>query len=239
MPTPQKLLCRIENVIDHGEHVYTLSLVPQYPPAPRFKPGQFLHLALDSYNASGFWPESRVFSIASSAGERDKIQVTYSVRGKYTARMEKETVAGRDVWVKMPYGDFIIDVGGPVVLFAGGTGITAFTSLLSELPTGQHCQVTLFYGARQRQLLCYRSLVERCRQNVQGFGAYYFLEKEGQLTENEIPGWISMDHARRLITDPLQAKFYLSGPPPMINALSTQLHEMGIISSSIHVDAWE
>ena len=35
--------------------------------APRFRPGQFLHLALDAYDPSGFWPDSRVFSIASRA----------------------------------------------------------------------------------------------------------------------------------------------------------------------------
>ena len=31
-----------------------------------FKPGQFLHLALDAFEPGGFWPESRVFSIASA-----------------------------------------------------------------------------------------------------------------------------------------------------------------------------
>lgn len=239
MGTPQKLKCSVSSVIDHGDHVYTLALVPQPPPAPRFKAGQFIHLALDPYDPTGFWPESRVFSIASSPQERGKLQVTYSVRGKYTERMEKELVAGGDVWVKMPYGDFIIDSKGPVVLFAGGTGITAFAAFLSGMPFGPHCPVTLFFGARQRRLLCYQSLVEKCRQNVKGFKAYYFLDSEEQLTENEIRGLISIDHAWRLISDPLHAKYYLSGPPPMISVLSTQLREMGITGSSILVDAWE
>ena len=60
----QKLNCVVEQVIDHGERVYTLALRPERP-VPRFRPGQFLHLALDPYDPSGFWPESRVFSIAS------------------------------------------------------------------------------------------------------------------------------------------------------------------------------
>jgi len=65
MATPQKLRCRIQKITDHGDHVYTADLSPERP-LPRFKPGQFLHLTLDDYDPSGFWPESRVFSIASS-----------------------------------------------------------------------------------------------------------------------------------------------------------------------------
>ena len=61
----RRMPCTVRDVIDHGERVYTVDLAPSMP-VPRFTPGQFLHLALDPYQADGFWPESRVFSIASS-----------------------------------------------------------------------------------------------------------------------------------------------------------------------------
>ena len=66
----QKLACRVERIVAHGERVYTVALRPERP-APRFRAGQFLHLALDPYDPSRFWPESRVFSIASSPSQRD------------------------------------------------------------------------------------------------------------------------------------------------------------------------
>ena len=47
---------------------------------PLFKPGQFLHLAIDPYDGAGFWPESRVFSIASSPRDRDRL--THHLRGQ-------------------------------------------------------------------------------------------------------------------------------------------------------------
>ena len=47
-------------------------------PVPRFTPGQFLHLALDPYDADGFWPDSRVFSIASSPDARTNLAITYA-----------------------------------------------------------------------------------------------------------------------------------------------------------------
>jgi ferredoxin-NADP reductase len=239
MATPQKFPCQVKNVVAHGERVYTLEIIPDALPVPRFKPGQFFHLALDPYDPTGFWPESRVFSIASSPRERDRIQFTYSVRGRYTARMENEIVAGREVWVKMPYGEFFVDVSHPVVLFAGGTGITAFTAFLHDLVDSPPHPVTIFYGARQKDLLVYRSLVDRCIQNLTGFQAFYFLEHLEQTAPNELPGQISIASIWQHVPDPTNSSFYLSGPPPMLKALSTQLRDVGVMGRSIHIDAWE
>jgi ferredoxin-NADP reductase len=239
MATPQKFPCQVKNAVAHGERVYTLELIPDVLPVPRFKPGQFFHLALDPYDPTGFWPESRVFSIASSPRERDKIQFTYSVRGRYTARMEQEIVAGRQVWVKMPYGEFFVDVSHPVVLFAGGTGITAFTAFLHDLVESPPHPVTVLYGARQKNLLVYRSLVDRCIRTLTGFQAFYFLEHLEQTAPNELPGQISIASIWQRVPEPTNSNFYLSGPPPMLKALSTQLRGVGVMGRSIHIDAWE
>src|SRR5699024_1464423 len=116
-----------------GERVYTLVLRPERR-VPRFRAGQFLHLALDRYDPTGFWPESRVFSIASPPDGRDEVRITYAVKGGFTSRMEAEAVEGREVWIKLPYGDFVVDAAADVALFAVGTGVTAFTAFLEGLP---------------------------------------------------------------------------------------------------------
>src|ERR1700687_230805 len=105
MGVTQKLGCVVERGVAHGERVYPLALRPQHL-VPRFRPGQFLHLALDPYDPSGFWPESRVFSIASPPAQRDAIPITYAVHGRVTARMESDLVEGRHVWIQLPYGAF-------------------------------------------------------------------------------------------------------------------------------------
>ena len=239
MGTPQKLRCRVANVIDHGERVYTLDLVPERPPAPRFKAGQFLHLALDKYDPSDFWPESRVFSIASSSRERDSLRITYSVRGRYTARMEKEIVSGREVFIKMPYGEFSVNMHRQTVLIAGGTGITAFTSFLSDIQDQFKLPLTIIYGARERRLLIYRRLIEQCVQRVASISAIYFLENADMLEENELSGQISVTAARGYIPEIQDSDYYLSGPPLMLQTLATQLHNMGVAATAIFTDAWE
>jgi ferredoxin-NADP reductase len=239
MSTPQKLRCQVTSIVPHGEHVYTLELRPEAPPIPRFKPGQFFHLALDPYDPAGFWPESRVFSIASSPRERQRMEFTYSVRGRYTARMEKEIIAGRDVWVKMPYGEFFVNLDRPVVLLAGGTGITAFTAFLGDMVENPRFPVTVFYGARQRELLVYRPLVEQCVRNLTKLQAYYFLESFQRQSPNELPGQISISAVWQRLPDAATSRFYFSGPPAMLKGLTMQLRDKGVEGDSIHTDAWE
>jgi len=175
MATPQKLRCLINKITDHGDHVYTVDLAPERP-LPRFKPGHFLHLALDDYDPSGFWPESRVFSIASSPAQRDYLKIAYSVRGRYTARMENELQEGRMVWVKLPYGDFVIRDANNVGLLAGGTGITAFIAFIDGLTNEFHNNIFLAHGARKPELLLYRDLIDAKAGTDNGFHAFYFVE---------------------------------------------------------------
>ena len=174
MATPQKFRCRINKITDNGDHVYTIDLAPERP-VSRFKPGQFLHLTLDDYDPSGFWPESRVFSIASSPAQRNNLRISYSVKGRYTARMEKELQEGRMVWVKLPYGDLVIRDENNVVLLAGGTGITALSAFIDGLTNEFHNNIFLAYGARKPELLLYRDLIDAKAGTNNGFHAFYFV----------------------------------------------------------------
>ena len=233
----QKLSCVVERVVDHGERVYTVSLRTERP-APRFRAGQFLHLALDPYDPTGFWPESRVFSIASPPAERDVVRITYAVHGRFTTRMESDLVEGKEIWIKMPYGDFIIESGPEVVLFAGGTGVTAFTAFLEDLPPSMAQPVTLAYGARTSELLIYRDIVERCVARVPSLRVSYFVENETPPAGLN-PGRVSVDAVWPRLQRPLDASYYISGPPPMLRGIGQDLRGRHIAPEAIHIDAWE
>jgi ferredoxin-NADP reductase len=243
----QKLNCVVEQVIDHGERVYTLALRPERP-VPRFLPGQFLHLALDPYDATGFWPESRVFSIASPPAQRDVVRITYAVHGRFTARMESALAEGKQAWIKMPYGDFVIERTAEVVLFAGGTGITAFTAFLGDLTAIEDRPVTLAYGARTEPLLIYRDVVERCAQREPSLQVAYFVEQpafaeatagKGVAGTAVITGRVSVEALWPRLHRPLEAHYYISGPPPMLRGIGQDLRARNIPAEAIHIDAWE
>ena len=230
MAVVRKIACAVARVTDHGERVYTVELETATP-VPRFTPGQFLHLALDDYEPGGFWPESRVFSIASSPRQRDRLAITYAVKGRFTARMEKELAERRAVWVKLPYGDFVIDQSRDAVLFAGGTGVTAFTAFLRSLEPGRAPRVLLLYGARTRDLFVYGPLAEDRAREVPALASCLVAEASD--------GVLSVDAAWPLIGPLDEPLFYLSGPPAMLAALTGQLLERGVAEAAIRTDAWE
>jgi ferredoxin-NADP reductase len=252
VPVTQKLGCVVEQVVAHGGRVYTLALRPERL-VPRFRAGQFLHLALDPYDPSGFWPDSRVFSIASSPAQRDTVRITYAVHGRFTARMESDLVEGRQVWIKMPYGDFVVDRRADVVLFAGGTGITAFTAFLEGMaadhglqPPPAHQSVTLAYGARTSSLLIYRDVVERCLHRLPSLDVSYFVEQDGESDPaarkgagRSIPGRVSVETVWPRIGRPFETMYYISGPPPMLRTIGGDLRARNIPPEAIHIDAWE
>ena len=230
MAVVRRIPSLVRAVTDHGERVYTVELEPTMT-VPRFRPGQFLHLALDEPQPGGFWPESRVFSIASSPRDRDRLTITYAVKGAFTARMECELAPGRSAWVKLPYGEFVIDSARDAVLFAGGTGITAFTAFLESLEPERATRVELFYGARRPDLLVYRPLVETCAREAPALRCSLVCE--------EIDGRLQVDKAWPAIATLHDPAFYLSGPPQMLEALTAQLRGRGVVADAIRTDAWE
>lgn len=247
MSSPRRLRCTVEGVKDHGGRVYTVDLRPDGL-LPVFRPGQFLHLTVDPCEASGFWPESRVFSVASSPFERHRIRICYAVKGRYTARMEEALAVGATAWIKLPYGNFIIDDAAEAVLIAGGTGITAFTAFLESLnPVG--CQkVWLVYGARSSELILFMDVILAQLDRVPRFNAMFFVERGGDCNDVRDMlrhraacdiGRISMKGVWALLEQAAGPVFYLSGPPVMLRDLASDIRDRGVPADRVRMDAWE
>jgi len=245
---PRKIRCRVDAIIDHGDHVYTVDLIPSKP-VPEFRPGQFLHLTVDDYDPSGFWPESRVFSIASSPRERERIRICYSVVGRYTRKMERMLRPGVQVWTKLPHGSFVIDDARDATLIAGGTGISAFTAFIDALtPEGPHA-VRLVYGARTPELLLFLDGILRQTARVPRFTVMFFSETgDARWTGSSVAspaaptyctGRIALSVACPELAAPPGRVFYLSGPPAMLRALGAELQAHGVAPDDIRNDAWE
>jgi NAD(P)H-flavin reductase len=241
VPPIRKIRCAVDRIINHGNQVYTLILIPEKT-ITAFHPGQFLHLALDEYDPSGFWPESRAFSIASSPTNHDQLKISYSVKGKFTRRMENELIEGSHVWVKLPYGEFFVKEDRDVVLIAGGTGISAFIAFLESLKPETKNQVYLFYGARSENLLIYNESIAQIAHSVPNFHLNYALEippQGGVLDKSLIHlGRLDITWILESISEPKNADYFLSGPPIMINSFTTELKSKKISADHIIVDAW-
>ena len=246
MAQPIRFKAVVENVERHGKDVVSYRLRSEKR-VPRFVPGQFIHLAIDDFDPSGFWPESRVFSVANAVTDRRTIHLTVSRQGGYTSRILDEIQPGTRVWGKGPYGDFHVDGAHGcrrAILIAGGTGITPFCAFMDaaieqgSLPVEE---VTLYYGARTQELLIYRQLAERCAAEVPGFRVRFYVENITDADERNISTG-RLDIAA-IVTESGNiddTAFYLSGPKAMVDTFRQQLtHDHGIAIERVLVDAWE
>jgi len=238
MPAPRKIQCTVEGVDAVAAGVFILHLKPDRL-IPRFLPGQFCHLALDDYDPSFPWPESRVFSIASNPDDRDRLTLACSVVGSFTKRMQKELTSGARVWAKLPYGDFVISTARPAVLWAGGTGVSAFVAFLVSDAWDDEF-VDLVYGVRHASHVVFRGVIEQAASR--GMPLHVFVEESvtGTPFSNAIvnQGVIDASGVWRTLRQPARSNHYLSGPPQMLSALRAQLELLGVPHDQIMIDAW-
>ena len=147
---------------------------------PNFKPGQFLHLALDPFDPTiGFWPESRVFSIASMPFDPE-ITIAYAVKGSFTKRMREELTVGKEVWIRLPYGHFSLTAtpDEEIILVAGGTGITPFIAfILNELKRPSGMLLKLVYGVKKTELFLFTDILTKAMSRLSGFKLFAFSEE--------------------------------------------------------------
>jgi ferredoxin-NADP reductase len=208
--------------------VYTLKF--SSPKKFRYTPGEFLHLALDEYDPSGAWPESRCFSIQTGP-EDEIIKITYAVKGRFTQRMEKELFVGKSVWLKLPFGDLFTQEHSKenVVFIAGGTGITPFVSLFTDESFAGYKNPHLYIGFRNRDLHFYQRELEKAQQLNPALQITVFYQDTDGIIDIEK---IDTDH-------PDAGAFFISGPPVMIKNFKQYLLMKGVNECRIKTDDWE
>jgi len=259
MAMPMKFSAEVTKILRHDDDVATYEF-RCLTPRPRWKPGQFLHLALDAYDPSGHWPESRCFTMASGSLEKDHVRLTIAAKGAFTRRILAELQLGRKVWMKAPYGDFIIRTSQEhdVVLIAGGTGVTPFVAFMEDAlvrnnpplmcaggvggdatdTKGLGGGVWLHYGARCQDLLVFRDFADRCAERFPAFRVDRYAETGA--TGSTIAGRIDLERAVGHARDGKAATYYLCGPQDMIQAFRLRLtREFGVAESNVKIDAWE
>ena len=247
MPQPIHFSATITRVIRHSPEVVSLVL-ESHKRLPRFAPGQFLHLSMDTYDPSRHWPESRVFSVANAVADRKTIRLTISKQGRYTTRVLDEAKEGGVVACKGPYGEFVVGRAATpkVALIAGGTGVTPFAAFMDSALDSTALGVTqcrLFYGARTSDLLVYRELADRCASALPAFRASYFVEgadgAEGRLDGLRI-GRLDVQTIAAELAPATDWTYYLSGPKAMITSFRQQLHsQFAVPESQVIIDAWD
>jgi NAD(P)H-flavin reductase len=224
----KKYKSQVIKVYNPLEGIYTVELAPERGKY-RYKPGQFLHLAIDEdYDGVGQWPDSRCFSMQSSPEERT-IRITYAVKGKFTTSMRDFLEPGKEVWLKMPYGDLFTQPHSKdqTIFIAGGTGVTPFLSLFGHSVFEAYTNPHIYLGFKSRSFNIYETELADMANQSKSIRYFYededgVIDIEGIYTENGVG-----------------KDYYISGPPIMISTFREKLIDRGVDPENIKTDDWE
>ncbi|WP_448061072.1 FAD-dependent oxidoreductase [Cellulomonas hominis] len=207
--------------------------------APRFWPGQFVELTVPHAGADARGVR-RTFSIssapalaASGAGEFS-IAFTTPERSSTYKRALLALPPGSTLHATGIGGDFLLpaDPGTPLLLVAGGIGITPFASQLAALAAeradgAEPRDVVLVYAVRAPDELAYADVLTRAGARV------LVLAPEPPA---DLPaGWhylgagrLTAEHLAEAVPDADQRRAYVSGPPGMVGHTRRLLHRAGV-----------
>lgn len=202
-----------------------------------FKAGQFNQYTIKQPHPDGRGVR-RWFTISASPTE-DYLSITTRIFDEHSTFKEalNNLRPGETIKAEGPDGDFLLpDDTTPVVWIAGGIGVTPFRSQLKWLiDTEKDHDITLLYGNRTPDDICFSDLFDRAKTKVPSFKLANIVQETASDWQGK-RGLIDETAIRESVGDLGGKLFYVSGPEPMVEAFKPKLIAMGIAENSIKQD---
>ncbi|MEP7297395.1 MAG: 2Fe-2S iron-sulfur cluster-binding protein [Burkholderiales bacterium] len=229
-------------------------------PLPAFLPGQFLTFSLPADGSNGGSQAATPPSITRCYSVSDGPNPTsYRITikrvpapssrpdvpaGLSSTHFHDRVHEGTILKVKAPAGHFFIDADAsvPVVLVAGGIGITPLMSMLRWCVTEQPARtVHLYYGVRNGSEHAFRQSLEQLAAEHPAFHLNVVYsqpsadDRAGR--EDQPAGRVDVELLRRRLPHGSH-QFYVCGPPAMMESLVPALVQWGVPPQDIHFEAF-
>ncbi|CAB3796546.1 Phenol hydroxylase P5 protein [Paraburkholderia ultramafica] len=183
-----------------------------------FQAGQYVNVQIPGEDMP------RAFSLAGTPGSSRLIEL--NVRrvpgGKGTGYLHDGLKPGDAIRVSGPFGRIFVRASDPqpVILIAGGSGLSSPRSMLLDLlEHGDERPITLVYGARDRTELYYHELFLELTERHANFTYVPALSSEAEESAwDGFRGFVHEAAKAHFGNDSRGHKAYLCGPPVMIEA---------------------
>lgn len=193
----------------------------QRPEAFDYQAGQFLLVNLGA--DAGL---KKYLSFSSSPTENGYLEFTKKLTGSDFSQALEALKVGDEVAIKYPFGKFVLDTSFSKIAFlSGGIGITPILSICKYVvDKNSGNDLALIYANRSIKDVVFKDDFDALAQR------YAALKVTQVLSEAE-PGFIgrvgriNAEMIKQEIPDYAQRKFYLCGPPQMVEAMRKILAE--------------
>ena len=220
---------------------------------PGFLPGQFLTFQIPVPNQAQ--PVIRCYSLSDSPFHSDRYRVSIkrvpaprdnpsAPPGLISTHFHDVLNENDIVDVKAPSGHFSMSMtkSSPVVLLAGGVGITPLLSMLNAITEmASQREVWFFLGVRNKKehvMKEHLEMVARENENVR-LNVFYSAPAETDVLSEDyhVKGRVNVENIK-VILPSSNFDFYICAPPPMVKDLRKDLADWGVPKKNIHFEAF-
>ncbi len=220
----QKLFLKFISKREVAKDTYEFTFTK--PAGFSYKAGQYLEWMLP--HSSDSRGERRYFTIASAPTEEHiRLALKIVENGSTYKQALLALDEGEKIICSQLAGDFLLPEKNEKKLgfIAGGIGVTPFSSHLTYMQdSGKVFDTVLLYCVNTTPELAYEHVFEEMSDNV---SLIPVIAKEDVAPPME-QGYVTEEMLERRVPDYKERHWYLSGPPPMVNAYSKLLKSLGV-----------
>lgn len=207
------------------------------PDGFEFKAGQFLTVRMRTNGRE----QVRCYSISSAPSAMGYVEISVKRIGLVSSALHATLRPGSLLSVREPAGSFVYpaDDERPLVLLAGGVGITPLMSMLRHAADSEpNRPVTLFYSVRRTTDIAFKEELELLAKRNLHFRVFIAVSDEVPAS-GYFPGFISQTLVTAMVPDVTHAVCLICGPPPMMTAMTTMLEGVGVPKSQIRFEVFQ
>ena len=170
----------ISKIITENYRTKTFQLIPKEP--LKFQPGNHIDVRLTSQNG---YQTQRSYSISSHPEKESFFEITveFIEDGEVSPYFFNEIIEGDKIEFRGPVGGpfkWTPQMGGPILLLAGGSGIAPLRSMMKQNVHGNHNQkipITIAYSCRTKRDMIYSYEIDQL-SNFEYIKPHFFFTRE-------------------------------------------------------------
>lgn len=186
-------------------------------------------------------PLVRCYSISSAPHTTGYLEISVKRQGVVSGMLHSTVRPGSTLSIKGPNGHFVFPAGDerPIVLLAGGVGITPLMSMLRHgVAAEPNRPVTLLYSVKTERDVAFRHeldwIVERHPQ-----AKVVIVNSQGPFPIGRFTGHINEALLRKVVPEIMGTIFMICGPGRMMEAMKELLGSLGVPQSQVRYEAFE